>query len=217
MKFKEWDGEPLEGWWDFTIKIDGIQVKRLARGLYVSKNGNPLNHMQKVNKTFEIAEVFRKSWGESWSVVSASKSKRIPIENHEVYTILPKIDKRLYLGRFKDPASEKIKELFNCTVEAGYEGLVLRQEGIFIKVKTVYTKDVRITGYVEGKGKFIGMLGKITTDEGDCGTGYTNAEREDIWERQEELLGKFVEIESMEATSNGKLRNPRFVRLRLDK
>lgn len=235
MKFKEWDGEPLKGTWIFTIKMDGIQVKRKVkktryikrfdfepnvtsvRSIYTSKNDNPLAHMQNVTKEFEVGEVFRKNWNETWSVVSAHKSDRIPITNEEIYTILPNIDERLYLGTFTNPTVAEIKEIFGSVVTDGHEGLVLRQGEVFIKVKTVYTKDIKITGFVEGKGKFEGMLGKFTTDEGDCGTGYTNQERKDLWKIRKKMIGVFIEVKSMETTKNGKLRNPRFVRVRLDK
>lgn len=228
MTFKEWDGKPLTGRWLFTIKIDGVQGS-FHDGAIVTKGGFAMSHIpQNVIDSVEKShkwngnaqdkmEVFCGSWNETMSIVRAFKSKRRDVRIDEIYPLFPNIDKRLDLGSYDNPTAEEIRNQFNKVVKAGYEGLVLRQGDVFIKVKTVYTKDVKITGFVEGKGKFAGMLGKVTTDEGDCGTGYTNDQRKEIWANRKKLLGKFVEIKSMETTKNGKLRNPRFVRLRLDK
>ena len=63
----------------------------------------------------------------------------------------------------------------------GFEGLVLRQNENWIKVKPEETHDVAITGFVEGNGKHLGRLGYVTTDKGAVGAGFTDAERQLLW------------------------------------
>lgn len=228
MKFKEWDGKPLKGKWRFTIKIDGVQGN-FHDGAIVTKNGKPMYHIPQnvINAVSEFKgwngnfgdkmEVFCGSWNQTMSIVTASKSPRRDVRIDEIYPLFPVIDKRLDLGIYENPTALKIKQQFKRIVKAGYEGLVLTNGETFIKVKTVYTKDIKITGFVEGKGKFKGMLGKFTSDEGDCGGGYSNQQRKDFWKNRKKMVGTFIEVKSMETTINGKLRNPRFVRLRPDK
>lgn len=216
MKFKDWDGEALKGKWLMTLKIDGFQCIR-KRNRVESKNGKPLYNFPKNMKKFNIAEVYCGSWNQTASIVRASVSKRREVTNDEIYPLYPQIDGRLLLAQASNPSSEFIRQTFEKAVRDGYEGLVLRQEDNFIKVKTTYTDDVIITGWKEGKGMFKGMLGKFTTNEGDCGIGFTHAQRKEYWEQRNKLLGTYMEVESMERTKNNKLRNPRFVRLRPDK
>jgi DNA ligase-1 len=218
MKFKNWNGEDLQGEWLITIKKDGIQCRKTDNGI-VSKNGNPLYNFPANAKNFTIAEVFCGSWSETMSIVRSSKSVRRKVRNNEIYPLYPEVDNRLILAQLENPSKEGIKLFFNAAVEAGHEGLVLRKIGTneFIKVKTVYTDDVKILGYVEGKGKHEGRLGKFITEDGDCGTGYSDKEREEFWENRDKLIGTYIEVDSMERTPKGKLRNPRFIRLRPDK
>lgn len=216
MKFKEWDGQGLKGKWLFSIKMDGFQCQ-MKGGKPVSKNGNPLHHFPKKLKKFHIAEVFCGSWNETSSIVTASKSERREVRNDEIFLLYPELDGRLFLCQKANPSAEFIQWMMDRVVKQGHEGLVLRQGETFIKVKTVYTDDVIITGAVEGKGMFKGMLGKFTTADGDCGIGFTHAQRKEYWNRRKELTGTYMEVKSMERTKLGKLRNPRFVRLRPDK
>lgn len=216
MKFKEWDGKPLTGKWDFTIKVDGIQAKASGKKL-VSKNGKPLYHIPEDERNFEIAEIFVGTCGATWSIISASKSQRRDIKKEEIFPLFPKIDPRLYITTEQDPTSTVIKRWMRWAVRQGHEGLVLRQGDNYIKVKTVYTQDVIVKDCVEGKGKFKGMLGKFITESGDCGVGFTNTQRKEFWKKRKQLLNTYIEVKSMETTKNGKLRNPRFVRLRPDK
>ncbi len=216
MKFKEWDGNALTGKWDITIKIDGIQARTSGKKL-VSKNNKPLHHIPENERDFEIAEIFTGTWGETWSIVSASKSKRREIKKEEIFSLFPELDPRLYLATEENPTSIVISRWMRWVLNKGFEGLVLRQGDTFIKVKKVHTQDVKITGWKEGKGKFKGSLGKFTTGSGDCGVGFTHGQRKEYWKKKKQLLNTYIEVKSMETTKNGKLRNPRFVRLRPDK
>lgn len=113
-----------------------------------------------------------------------------------------------------------------------WEGLMLRYEDTcyewkrsknLIKLKPFYTIDLRITGY--GEHKKGNMLGQFSVDYlGETvwvGSGYTQEERINFWEKRDFLVNKIIEVQFMEETQNkdGKksLRFPVFKRLRLDK
>lgn len=79
-----------------------------------------------------------------------------------------------------------------------------------LKVKTFLDADVRVVDIVEGDGKNKGKLGAITIEfehEGsiwkcNCGTGFSDNERELYWNNKELLLSKIVTISYFEISSN---------------
>ncbi len=90
---------------------------------------------------------------------------------------------------------------------------------------------MHILAFDEGMGKYTGMLGALQC-QGEfknievysgVGTGFTEEQRKDIWERREKLSGTIVEIEYLDITNldkNGRyfsLRSPSFKCLRIDK
>jgi hypothetical protein len=216
-KFKNWNGQDLEGSWLFTIKIDGVQAIKGNNGSVVTKRGKPLYNLPKTTKDFEVAEIFCGSWNKTMSIIRASKSKRRKIRPSEIYPLFPNPDRRLILGRYVDPPAAFIRKMFLLNEALGHEGLVLRGQDVLIKVKSDYTEDLVITGMVEGKGRLKGKLGKLETLNGEVGTGFTDQERGEIWASKEALIGTYVEVKYTEKTKNNKLRNPRFIRLRPDK
>ena len=112
----------------------------------------------------------------------------------------------------------------------GYDGAIIRRKsagwatgasknGEALKVKPVKSLDLECVGWFPGKGKHAGRAGGITVVykgvRTDVGTGFTDAERERI------IIGCFdgsiAEVEFMEVTAEGKLREPRFKGWRYDK
>lgn len=150
--------------------------------------------------------------------------------------------KILYLG--KD--IEIIKNLFQEAILNGDEGLILQttdskyetrkvSDGMW-KLKVRETADLRIVGFEEGKetGKNKGTLGMMLVEYkgGICGVGSGFKElrndekypiehtRDWIWQHQNELIGKIVEIEydeNKDKYGNYNLRHGVFLRFRPDK
>lgn len=125
------------------------------------------------------------------------------------------------------------QNLCNDLVEqGGYDGLILRDpnagwtkgdsgsNGEIVKVKRVLSFDLRITGFSMGKGKLAGMVGAINVNffgKTLSVNGGTNAQRK-AWAADPSLiLGKICEVEAMDYSSEGLLREPRFKGLRFDK
>lgn len=112
----------------------------------------------------------------------------------------------------------------------GYDGAILRdvyapwrngasKNGEAIKVKPVQSLDLAAVGWFPGKGKHEGRAGGITVIYNgvttDVGTGFSDAERETI--ASQGTRNQIAEVEFMEVTSDGKLREPRFRGWRYDK
>lgn len=115
--------------------------------------------------------------------------------------------------------------------QGGYDGAILRRKdapwttgasknGEAIKVKPVRSLDLEVHGWFKGKGKHANRAGGITVlyrgVQTDVGTGFTDREREEIAAAGQAPCG-IAEVEFMELTADGKLREPRFKGWRYDK
>lgn len=119
----------------------------------------------------------------------------------------------------------------NCMAAlGGYDGAILRRadagwhtgaskNGEAIKVKPVKSLDLRAVDWFYGKGKHAGRAGGIVVEyrgvQTQVGTGFSDAERETI--ASQGTRNQIAEIEFMELTADGKLREPRFKGWRHDK
>lgn len=114
--------------------------------------------------------------------------------------------------------------------QGGYDGAILRRKdapwtpgasknGEAIKVKPVQSLDLRAWAVFHGKGKHANRAGGITVSyrgvDTNVGTGFSDAEREHLITHG--CKGLIAEIEFMELTADGKLREPRFKGWRYDK
>lgn len=115
--------------------------------------------------------------------------------------------------------------------QGGYDGAILRRadapwttgaskNGEAIKVKPVQSLDLEVLGWYRGKGKHANRAGGITVlyrgVQTDVGTGFTDRERQEIADAGQAPCG-VAEVEFMELTADGKLREPRFKGWRYDK
>lgn len=115
--------------------------------------------------------------------------------------------------------------------QGGYDGAIIRRKdapwttgasknGEAIKVKPVQSLDLEVHGWYRGKGKHAGRAGGITVlykgVQTDVGTGFSDRERQEIADAGQAPCG-VAEVEFMELTADGKLREPRFKGWRYDK
>jgi len=127
-------------------------------------------------------------------------------------------------------SEEEMLEVFLQMRVRGLEGLILKplhlpysfkRDRSWIKVKEMFTGEFKVTGFIEGEGKYAGVLGAIEIDvdgvEVDVGSGFKDAERADIWKHKKKYLGCYAEIKYQEKTDDGSLRFPTFLRWRPDK
>ena len=144
--------------------------------------------------------------------------------------------KALYSGVFDE---QILMNLLKEVESKGQEGLMInldkpyeckRSKGL-LKVKTFKVCDALVLEVQEGEGNFKGTLGGVKIQylyNGEaqtcfCGSGFTQEEREMYWSNPNEIVGKVVEIQYFETTTNSKtgehgLRFPTFQhRIRTDK
>lgn len=115
--------------------------------------------------------------------------------------------------------------------QGGYDGAIIRRKdapwttgasknGEAIKVKPIKSLDLKVVGWFPGKGKHAGRAGGVIVEyrgvTTQVGTGFSDTERWNIAESSF-YTGKIAEVEFMELTADGKLREPRFKGWRYDK
>lgn len=212
IKAKNYNGKPLKGEWLVSRKIDGVRALIGADGAY-SRNGKPLFNLNHLYEGARLdVEVFLGTWEATVSQVRSHAPNPVPREC--VYSLDP-LDARLILGTFLNPSPESIYEVMQREVDLGHEGIVLRQDQKWIKVKPLETYDVELTGIQPGTGKHEGRMGALLTPLGKVGTGFTDQQREEL--NNPIIIGELIEVECMSLTPSGKFRHPRFVRFRFDK
>lgn len=125
----------------------------------------------------------------------------------------------IYIG--KDP--NKVSELMKDVVEPNdWEGLVLKDTSklyehkrckSWLKVKQMETYDLTIIDTFEGENSLIGKLGgfiaEVTLPDGKfvhtkIGSGFSLENREEFWSIRESLIGKNIEVQGFELTTNDK-------------
>lgn len=123
-------------------------------------------------------------------------------------------------------------------VEAGYEGVMIKdleapyickRSTFWMKYKPTITVDLEVIGLEEGTGRNKDRLGALVchgVDDGkeitvNVGSGFSDSDRDQLWEDRNLIFGRTVEILCDVITQNQdgtySLRFPRFVRFRDDK
>ena len=131
----------------------------------------------------------------------------------------------------------EIETMFEEMLSDGKEGVIVKSgKNIWkntrvtdqIKFKSELDCDLEIVEVVEGTGKYVGQLGSILCRSSDgkvvvsVGSGFTDADRNELWENRHTLVGKVVTVvynaricdKNREEDS---LFLPRFIELREDK
>lgn len=123
----------------------------------------------------------------------------------------------LYEGKFD---MEIISSLLKEVESGGGEGLMINVDSLYemkrtknlLKVKSFHTADVLVKEVYEGTGRNVGKLGGIVFEfllDGqvktcDCGSGFSDEEREMYYKNPELLVGKVVEIQYFEISKDTK-------------
>ena len=116
-----------------------------------------------------------------------------------------------------------------CNLDEGYEGSILRLDAPYQrkrsynlqKFKDFHDTEATIVGYVPGKGKFTGLIGKflMCDDEGiefgcPIGKGYNFQDRRNILENVQDYIGKLATFTYFERTKANSYRHPLYKTLR---
>ena len=134
------------------------------------------------------------------------------IEKFQYVKLVPLIGR----GKFD---KEWVRELLTEYTSNGSEGLMINLNSPYqfgrtielLKVKNMYTLDLRITGMREGSGEFADTCGALIVDykgyEVGVGSGISKEERIEFWNNQEKYIGRVIEVQAFEETvdQNGNL------------
>jgi DNA ligase len=120
-----------------------------------------------------------------------------------------------------------VPEAMHMAVSQGYEGVMLKnrkstytgnRSEAWLKLKPLVDEDVQVTGMTEGKDGMTGTLGalQVRTKDGrefKVGGGFTRGQRRELWEHQQNFVGKWCII-SEQPTKGMNVRHPQFVRFK---
>ena len=110
---------------------------------------------------------------------------------------------------------EDIEPVVSALWEQGREGVMLnapkapyvsKRTKDLVKLKKTQSYRLRVEGFVEGTNKYEGMLGSLLTMYKDCylqvGSGFSDAQRWEIWQNQDKYQGMIFEVESFGESTN---------------
>lgn len=128
---------------------------------------------------------------------------------------------------------KKIWEWLDYAERTDMEGLMLNLDVPYrfkrtkelVKIKKFYTMDLPVVRIDKGTGRNKDRLGKVYVDfkgnEVGVGSGFSDEQRDYLWQHPEEILHKIIEVKYKEETKNKdgseSLQFPVFVRIRDDK
>ena len=136
---------------------------------------------------------------------------------------------------YRGSDTSKITELLEEEVANGEEGIMInicdapyefKRTNSLLKCKKMQTMDLEIVGFEEGEGRLAGTLGAILVRYKDgnvvkVGSGFSDEIRTLVWLEPSDFLGKIVEVQYFEETTNAdggeSLRFPIFKDFRPDK
>ena len=118
-------------------------------------------------------------------------------------------------------------------ISEGYEGLMLnpnipyykgKKSNKMLKLKTFETWDCTVLGVYPGESghKYENTLGGLIVMqengvEGKVGGGFSDDERDEIWEKSDAVIDRVIEVEYQNLTDDKKMRFPVKKRWRTDK
>ncbi len=122
-------------------------------------------------------------------------------------------------------------ETYDKALAAGYEGLVIKTPGHkykltrswdWMKLKATNSEDLPVVDMFEGTGKYEDKLGGLIVKRKNgilvrVGSGFSDAERFNIWTDFESFKDQTIEVHYHEETPDGSLRHPVYKGFRWDK
>jgi DNA ligase-1 len=127
---------------------------------------------------------------------------------------------------------DRFVELNKAAVDGGYEGVMIKDpEAVYeckrthswLKAKTFIEVTLKVVAVEEGTGRNEGRLGAVILEGEDdgynyslnCGSGFTDAQRDEFWAERDSLIGNLIEIRADARTQSQdsetySLRFPRF-------
>lgn len=123
-----------------------------------------------------------------------------------------------------DPTVEQLREYGDTLTKLGHEGAMARRLDLpiafdktkfLLKIKTFQDDEAEIEDFIEGTGKYVGMLGAIACrhkngNRFEIGSGFNDRQRQEIWANREKHRPLPVSYKFFELTDAGIPRFPIF-------
>jgi len=130
-----------------------------------------------------------------------------------------------------DEGQTRFKEINKQAIDGGYEGIMIKdpdagyeckRSHAWLKLKPFIEVTLEVVDVEEGTGRNEGRLGAFICEGVDdersirvnCGSGFTDSDRDNFWDNRTEILGRQVEVRADAITKNQdgsySLRFPRF-------
>jgi len=211
-----YNGQVIQGLTTISYKIDGVRI--LYRdGKFVTRNNKVppgldialTTEAKDKIREFKDCEVYKGNFFASNSPLSKHNPEVGCIGVDDIYT-LDELDDRLYVDKmyFLMKNSTVVRIYLTKAIDKGYEGLVLRNDKHWYRVKPQSYADVYITGWFEQLDKNKnpkGCLGGFTTNYGNV-TAFTKEKRDELWDNPEQYVGKLMCVRYKERYHTGNFR-----------
>jgi DNA ligase-1 len=168
------------------------------------------------------------------------QSGKFKMKKSDRLTLLNKMDKVIkgrnnivLVDQERVDSIDRVLQLEQKYMAMGYEGVMVvpdipyykgRKSNKLMKFKTMLSQDCEIVGFYEGtagtrnEGRLGGLV--LKQENGltcECGSGFSDEDRDYIWNNQSQFLGRTAEIKYQELTNHNIMRFPIFMRWRDDK
>jgi hypothetical protein len=225
-----------DGWWSYIVTKEGwrrfySRTKREFRSTHLlDLDENTImvgEHMQGTQWSQNAARLGRTYLFDIWQYGTHDLTL---VDYRTRYNVLKLAAERLpdTFSLAPNYPSSLATSLWESHVEQnGFEGLIFRKStdpvaAVVYRCKKIVTADLQAISFYEGQGKFAGTLGGINarTESDvlvDVGGGFSDDERNKIWQNQELYLNRWFEIEARAQFTSGSFRHPNFIRWREDK
>lgn len=239
-------GQPVEGLVDIEIETATLPDNYVYDGELLLRNNNNLNSADLYRETVKVVRKdgvkqnvefyvfdmiplneFKNGVSKDGCLDRKTRLKNV-LSGLNLTWIKPL--EMLYIGTDK----EEIARLLTEVEKQGKEGIMAntingkyecKRSKELLKVKTMSSVDLVVSGFEEGTGKYVGMLGRLNVDYKGfvvgVGSGFSDDDRKYIWENQDRLLNSICEVQYFEESKNQNggisLRFPVFKGFRFDK
>lgn len=223
----------LAGW---TIEAEGIVVDTMASPLNCAATAGTLQRKEQLTLGRLCILVFDMHHPEKTKGMDLRERMEDSYQMQQAFYFLKRVAHSIRsLGVRQVHTMEKVMDAYQWFRAHGYEGAVLTPVGAPYasgkkvaagwKVKPEETKEATVTGLIEAVSEdgtpkeMIGSLSVAYEDgsKGKVGAGcMAHPERAHYWKNPEEILGRLIEVSSMETNETGGQRHPVFKMFRDD-
>ena len=216
-------------------EVVGNTFQELMRQARRKENVNATDSVFHVFDVLPLADFQRGHWNAQLSKrIALLEAMQAAFDKMPNAELLPHLQVDLDTSEGKNQLERYAKDMVN----AGFEGIMIKnldapylckRSTDWMKWKPTITVDLQVIGLEEGTGRNKGRLGALVcngVDDGkeitvNAGSGFSDTERDSLWEDRNLIVGRTVEILADAVTQNQdgtySLRFPRFVRFRDDK